>query len=147
MKDFEVFAQYWNEAVNGLVYGIQKCEDAFLSKSRVQAIWTEELLTRRFRSEGVLHGSRQFLDELAQREPEKARQIIARAEERARQLYQVTNEYSEDALARTEEAVQAALDEVKQQRLRFRTASSAKAQEQREKMGEKPASEAFSEEE
>lgn len=80
MKDFEVFAQYWNEAVNGLVYGIQKCEDALLSKSRVQAIWTEELLTRRFRSVGVLHGSRQFLDELAQREPEKARQIIGKLE-------------------------------------------------------------------
>ena len=43
---------------------------------------------------------------------EKARQIITRAEERSRQLYQVANEYAEDALARTEEAVQAALDEV-----------------------------------
>jgi len=80
MKDFEVFAQYWNEAVNGLVYGIQKCEDTLLSKSRVQAIWTKELLTKRFRSEGVLHGSRLFLDELAQQEPEKARQIIAKLE-------------------------------------------------------------------
>ena len=65
---------------------------------------------------------------------EQARQIVARAEERARQLYQVTNEYSEDALARTEEAVQAALDEVKQQRIRFRTASNAKMQEQRDKL-------------
>ena len=46
---------------------------------------------------------------------EKARQMVARAEERCRQLYQVTNEYAEDALARTEEAVQMALDEVKQQ--------------------------------
>ena len=44
---------------------------------------------------------------------EKARQMVARAEERCRQLYQVTNEYAEDALARTEEAVQMALDEVK----------------------------------
>ena len=70
---------------------------------------------------------------------EQARQIVARAEERARQLYQVTNEYSEDALARTEEAVQAALDEVKQQRVRFRTASSAKMQEQKEKMDGKEA--------
>ena len=43
---------------------------------------------------------------------EKARQMVARAEERCRQLYQVTNEYAEDALARTEEAVQMALDEV-----------------------------------
>lgn len=80
MKDFEVFAQYWSEAVNGLVYGIQKCEGTLLTKARVQAIWTEELLTKRFCSERVLHGSRQFLDELAQREPEKARQIIGKLE-------------------------------------------------------------------
>ncbi len=68
---------------------------------------------------------------------EKARQMVARAEERCRQLYQVTNEYAEDALARTEEAVQMALDEVKQQRVRFRSASAAKMQEQRDKSGRK----------
>ena len=62
---------------------------------------------------------------------EKARQMVARAEERCRQLYQVT---AEDALARTEEAVQMALDEVKQQRVRFRSASAAKMQEQRDKL-------------
>ena len=65
---------------------------------------------------------------------EKARQIVAKAEDRSRQLYQVANEYAEDALARTEEAVQAALDEVKQSRVRFRTASAAKLQEQRDKL-------------
>ena len=65
---------------------------------------------------------------------EKARQMVARAEERCRQLYQVTNEYAEDALARTEEAVQMALDEVKQQRVRFRSASAAKMPEQRDKL-------------
>lgn len=65
---------------------------------------------------------------------EKTRQIIARAEDRSRQLCQVANEYAEDALARTEEAVQAALDEVKQSRLRFRSASAAKLQEQRDKL-------------
>ena len=65
---------------------------------------------------------------------EKARQIVARAEDRSRQLYQVANEYAEDALARTEEAVEAALDEVKQSRVRFRTASAAKMQEQRDKL-------------
>ena len=68
---------------------------------------------------------------------EKARKIIARAEERSRQLYQVTNEYAEDALARTEEAVQAALDEVKQSRMQFRTASAEKIQEQRAKLDRK----------
>ena len=65
---------------------------------------------------------------------EKARQIIATAEERSRQLYQVANEYAEDVMGRTEEAVQAALDEVKQSRMRFRSASAAKAQEQRDKL-------------
>ena len=70
---------------------------------------------------------------------EKARQIVAQAEERSRRLYQVANEYAEDALARTEEAVQAALDEVKESRMRFRTASAAKMQEQREKLEEKSA--------
>ena len=65
---------------------------------------------------------------------EKARQIVAQAEERARKLSQVANEYAEDALGRTEEAVQAALDEVKQSRVRFRTVSSAKMQEQRDRL-------------
>lgn len=65
---------------------------------------------------------------------EKARQIVARAEDRSRQLYQVANDYAEDALARTEEAVQAALDEVKQSRIRFRSASAAAMQEQRDKL-------------
>ena len=68
---------------------------------------------------------------------EKARQIVGRAEERSRQLYQVANEYAEDALARTEEAVQAALDEVKQSRVRFRTTSAAKMQEQKQKLEQK----------
>ena len=70
---------------------------------------------------------------------EKARQIVATAEERSRQLYQVANEYAEDVMARTEEAVQAALDEVKESRIRFRGASAARMQEQQEKLGETPA--------
>ena len=78
---------------------------------------------------------------------EKARQIVARAEDRCRQLYQVTNEYAEDALARTEEAVQMALDEVKQQRVRFRSASAAKMQEQRDKLDGKNTPPADEEEE
>jgi cell division septum initiation protein DivIVA len=71
---------------------------------------------------------------------EKARKIVAQAEDRSRKLYQVANEYAEDALARTEEAVQAALDEVKQSRVRFRAASAEKMQEQRSKLEERPES-------
>ena len=67
---------------------------------------------------------------------EKSRQMIAHAEERTRQMYQVCNEYTEDALARTEEAIQLAQDELKQARVRFRAASAAKLQEQRAKLQE-----------
>ena len=65
---------------------------------------------------------------------DKARAIIQRAESRTREMYRVTNEYTEDALARAEEAMQMALDEVKQSRVNFRSASAAKMQEQRGKM-------------
>ncbi|MCI2057661.1 MAG: hypothetical protein LKJ80_00425 [Oscillibacter sp.] len=69
---------------------------------------------------------------------QRARDIVAHAEDRCRQMYQVTNEYAEDALSRTEEAVQMALEEVKQSRVRFRNASAAKMQEQRDKLNPKP---------
>ena len=65
---------------------------------------------------------------------EKSRAMIAHAEERCRRMYQVTNENTEDALARAEEAMQMALDEVKQSRVNFRSASAAKMQEQRGKL-------------
>lgn len=68
---------------------------------------------------------------------EKSRKMVDHAQERCRQMYQVANEYTEDALARTEEAVQMALDEIKQSRVRFRNASAAKLQEQREKLAER----------
>ena len=40
---------------------------------------------------------------------EKGHEIVRRAEERARNMLQVTNEYTEDALRRTEDAIQMAL--------------------------------------
>ena len=82
------------------------------------------------RAQELLAAREKFVDEAN----EKARKIIADAEDRSRQLCQVANEYAEDALARTEEAVQAALTEVKQSRSAFRAASTAKLQEQREKL-------------
>ena len=65
---------------------------------------------------------------------EKGHQIVARAEDRSRQLYQVANEYAENALARTEEAVQLALDELQQSRVRFRNASAAKMQSAKDQL-------------
>ena len=67
---------------------------------------------------------------------QKSADIIRRAEERSKELYQVANTYTEDALRRTEEAIQAALDEVKESRVRFRAASAEKMQAGREQLRE-----------
>ena len=65
---------------------------------------------------------------------ERAHEIVARAEDRSNEMYRVVNDYTEDALRRTEEAIQAALEEVKQSRARFRTASAARRQKDREEL-------------
>ena len=70
--------------------------------------------------------------ETLQQARQKASEIIRRAEERSKELYHVANTYTEDALRRTEEAIQAALDEVKESRVRFRAASAEKMQAQQE---------------
>ena len=70
--------------------------------------------------------------ETLQQARQKASEIIRRAEDRSKELYHVANTYTEDALRRTEEAIQAALDEVKDSRIRFRAASAEKMQAQQE---------------
>ena len=81
MSNFERFSQYWNEAVNGLVYGINCAPAGILTKDQIQQIWTEELLNKRFFSQGVLHGSRTFLDELESQEPETAKKVRERLQQ------------------------------------------------------------------
>ncbi len=65
---------------------------------------------------------------------ERSHEIVQRAEERSNEMYRVVNEYTEDALKRTEEAIQAALDEVKTSRAKFRAASAARRQKDREEL-------------
>ncbi|MBE7003406.1 MAG: hypothetical protein E7425_03855 [Ruminococcaceae bacterium] len=65
---------------------------------------------------------------------ERGHEIVQRAEDRANEMYRVVNEYTEDALRRTEEAIQAALDEVKESRVKFRAASAARRQKDREEL-------------
>ena len=67
----------------------------------------------------------------------KSSEIIRRAEERSKELYHVANTYTEDALRRTEEAIQAALDEVKESRVRFRATSNEQMQANQEKLRER----------
>ncbi len=91
------------------------------------------------RSEYIASATREA-DLIRQQAEEKAKQIVAedqvvnaakqrsaemlrQAEERSRALKKAANDYCEDALRRTEEAVAEAYDEIKKSRVRFRAAA------------------------
>ena len=61
---------------------------------------------------------------------QRANEMVQQAEERSRELKRSANEYCEDALRRTEEAVAEAYNEIKQSRARFRAAAGASAAQQ-----------------
>ena len=66
-------------------------------------------------------------DSIALQAKQRANEMMRQAEERSRALKRSANEYCEDALRRTEEAVAEAYDEIKQSRARFRAAANASA--------------------
>ena len=53
----------------------------------------------------------------------RSNELLTQAEGRTRELYRVANEYVDDALRRTEEAINSALSEVRQSRSNFRAAA------------------------
>ena len=59
-------------------------------------------------------------DEVLAQAKQKANEMLRVAEERSRDLRKAANDYCEDALRRTEEAVAEAYDEIKKSRARFR---------------------------
>ena len=63
-------------------------------------------------------------------------EVLTAARDRSREMYRVANEYTEDALRRTEEAIQMALAEVQQSRSDFRAASVAQMQKKREELAQ-----------
>ena len=71
--------------------------------------------------------ARQLLaeDTITLQAKQRANEMMQQAEERSRELKRSANEYCEDALRRTEEAVAEAYDEIKQSRSRFRAAAAA----------------------
>ncbi len=77
--------------------------------------------------------ARQMLaqDELLAQARQKANDMIRQVDERSRELRKSANDYCEDALRRTEEAIAEALGEVKESRGKFRVAANAAAAPQR----------------
>ena len=69
-------------------------------------------------------------------ESAKREEARTKAEDRARERYRVANEYTEDALRRTEEAIQMALDEVKQSRANFRATSAEQMRKKRAELAQ-----------
>ena len=84
--------------------------------------------------------ARQMLaeDELTAQARQKANEMLKVAEERSRELKRAANEYCEDALRRTEEAVAEAYDEIKQSRARFRAAAGASSAPSAGSTGSRP---------
>ena len=72
---------------------------------------------------------------------DKANEMLRRAEDRSKSMINVTNEYTDDALRRTEEAIQMALDEIRESRMRFRAVSAEQVQTQRAKLDAETAQE------
>ena len=66
-------------------------------------------------------------DELLAQARQKGNEMIRTAEERSRELRKAANDYCEDALRRTEEAVAEAYDEIKKSRARFRALAGSAA--------------------
>ena len=69
---------------------------------------------------------------------QRANELMQQAEDRSRELKRSANEYCEDALRRTEEAVAEAYNEIKQSRARFRAAASSTSVGQAPAGGSRP---------
>ena len=83
-------------------------------------------------------------DSIRKAAEDKARQLLAedvitlQAKQKANDLKRSANEYCEDVLRRTEEAVAAAYDEIKKSRASFRAAAGASAVPQAGSTGSRP---------
>jgi hypothetical protein len=76
--------------------------------------------------------SRQLVDEQEVLKIAKTRsaELVSSAESTSGELRRVANEYVDDTMRRTEGALAAALDEIRQSRAKFRTLAGAQAREQ-----------------
>lgn len=71
----------------------------------------------------VLRDTEKRTNEMVRQAMEKAKETVAQAERQTSELKTATNQYCDDALHRSEEALTAALDEVRKSRSRFQQLS------------------------
>ena len=85
----------------------------------------------------LISQARREAENIVRQAQEQAKKMVAQTQERIEQLRKAGNAYMDDALRRTEETIAAALDEVKETRMKFRTVT--EAQEQRREQKKAPA--------
>lgn len=66
-------------------------------------------------------------DQILSTAKQRGNEMLRQAEERSRELRKAANDYCEDIMRRTEEAMAEAYDEIKKSRVRFRSAAGASA--------------------
>ena len=81
----------------------------------------EDQARRMINEHEITASARMQANEKMRQAEAKAKEMVTTAERRSNELKSVANEYCEDALRRTEEAVSAALSEVRQSRSKFRS--------------------------
>ena len=81
----------------------------------------EEQARRMINEHEITASARVQANEKMRQAETQAKEMVATAERRATELKNVANEYCEDALRRTEDAVTLALNEVRQSRNKFRS--------------------------
>ena len=63
----------------------------------------------------------------------RSEELVAQTQERINQLRKAGNEYMDEALRRTEETIEQALNEVKDTRMKFRTVTEAQEQKKEQR--------------
>ena len=114
---------------------LKKAQD--LIRARDEFVGNAKKEAQRIREQAELHAKTIVGEsEITRAAREKAHDIMRRAEERSKNMVTVTNEYTDDALRRTEEAIQMALGEIHESRARFRAVSNEQLQAQMAKLDE-----------
>ena len=115
-----------------------------LKQSRTIVESRNELISQaRREAEGIVRQAQEQARQLVTKEAiyieakKRSEELVGQTQERINQLRKAGNAYMDDALRRTEETIAAALDEVKETRMKFRTVT--EAQEQRREQKKAPA--------
>ena len=111
-----------------------------LKQSRTIVESRNELISQaRREAESVLRQAQEQAKQMVTKEAiyieakRRSEELVAQTQTRIAQLRKAANEYMDDSLRRTEETIAAALEEVKDTRMKFRTVTEAQEQRQEQK--------------